>query len=359
MYIPTEYANCYLDYNRLTRVTEVEPAYRLSIKNSLANRYPIENRKHTHKIFIPETLNNETVYRIYYGFSYQKIEQFEVPAVNEEKQWTYDTTRNIYFKYKRVPNEVGIVYPDNSFEFTSYDGLGQGLRQMFSGGWFKNDVWVSTEVNRGGAVVYTGEWETKIKDGLHRREWTVNNWHPIFRGLRINLRDNTVHHSCKYEVKTYKTIRSASKILFDKYREGFESAKLIISNMGKDNFLEEIKEALNIGSHNIEDTYNDVVNDNFSNNIDMMLSLCIAYEHRYQGALTHVARSNERGWWYNNLNVDRILNRVIEVFKEDLIFINKSIAMEEVSHKVGIRYPSTKWGVTVICNNEVVSQYSC
>jgi len=314
-------------------------------------------------MFIPEDLNGERVYRIYYGVTYSVEERIGEPNKEEQNMWTKDNSTDgliadRYWKYKRTPNEVGIVYPDNSFEFTADGGLGQGLRQMFSRGWFSNSTRVSTEVNRGGAVIYTGGWEVKYDEGLHKRVWSIHNWHPIFKGLRINIKDNTIHHSCNYEVKTYKTIRSASKILFDKYREGFESAKLIISNMGKDNFLEEIKEALNIGSHNIEDTYNDIVNDNFSNNIDMMLSLCIAYEHRYQGALTHVARSNERGWWYNNLNVDRILNRVIEVFREDLIFINKSIAMEEVVHKVGVRYPATKWGVAVSCNGNIVAQYT-
>ena len=363
MFIETNYANCYLDYGRLTRVTEGGPAYRTSIRNDIKNRYPIENRNHVHKMFIPEDLNGERVYHIYYGVSYRVEERIGEPNKEERNMWTKDNSKegliaDRYWKYKRTPNKVGIVYPDNSFEFTADGGLGQGLRQMFSGGWFSNSTWVSTEVNRGGAVMYTGSWEPKHENGVYSRVWSIHNWHPIFKGLRINIKDNTVHHSCNYEVRTYKSIRSETKKLFDEYRTDLETAKLIINSMGKDNFLEDVKEAYTTGNYTIEDTYNDTIHGNFKSPVEMLTALCIAYAHKYRGNLLHVARSDDRGWYYNSLDINAIMTRVIEVFKEDLIFTNKTIAMEEVVHKVGVRYPSTKWGVIVSCNGNIVSQYT-
>jgi hypothetical protein len=356
----SNYACCDLDYNRLKRITDVEKPYKLTKVSTMPNRYPLVQRTHNHKYFIPETINGEVAYRVYYGHSWYRdhITEDEYDALSAEVKAQYHVGRDYYgkqewFKYVKTLNEVGLVYPDNSFEFTAVSSLGQGLRVMLSRGWFKNNTDVVAQVNRGGVVMFN--WEGSYYNGNRY------NWHPVFKGLRINLPDMSLHHSCKYEVLTKKVIRKESKQLFAKHKEDIQIATLLINAMGKENFVKEsiaFDTALAPTSKK-EELYKYVDREDITP-LDKIIALCILYSNRSKFNFNWVL-SEDKGtssWAYNELDVEALINCAIRNFKEDLLRDNAETAFTTVSHKVGDIYPQTKWGVTVLHNGNITQQYT-
>lgn len=352
----SNYANCYLDYNRLTRITEVEKPYKITKVSTTPNRYPLVDRNHNHKYFIPEELNGEKVYRVYYYYTWSKENTTEeiYNSFDEAtlKQWTSGKDwkgEQQYFKFTRTPREVGIVYPDNSFEFTASKCLDQGLRGMFARGWFKPCTDVVSQVNRGGVVMFS--WSGS---------YTSNNrynWHPIFKGLRINLHDNSVHHSCKYEVSTRKVIRKVNKELFSYYKEDIKVAKVIASVMGKDQFIQEL---INVNTlHPNSDDLKSFINTEGTSPVDKILALCLLYSINTKFNLHWILNnsSSKNDWWYKSLDVESLINSVLRIFKNELIRENENIVLTEVVHTPSEIYPQTKWGVIVRHNGNIVEQY--
>ena len=128
----------YLNYERLKEITKIASPYRGS-----TNRYPIGKRTQNNKYFLEEKEGDEIIYRIIYGNSWTTTEitkeEYIVaknnndPDVYEQEDW--NSKDKIYRRYKRKPNELGIVRPDNTFEFTKSlaNGYGQGDKQILSG----------------------------------------------------------------------------------------------------------------------------------------------------------------------------------------------------------------------------------
>jgi len=109
-----------LNYKRLDGIANSISPYRGSL-----NRFPIGDRRHNTKYFLVEEEDKERVFNIVHGQrwthvsltkeEYEEHEKQGSPRLNKyqdgDGSWTY-------YKYEVSPNILGIVRPDNTFEFT-------------------------------------------------------------------------------------------------------------------------------------------------------------------------------------------------------------------------------------------------
>lgn len=212
-----------ISYDSLTKIVCSQKAYR-----GREDNYPTHGnayRRHSHKFFKPEVVDNEVVYRVNYGRTWNKIPCTESEALMLEKlgrQVVRDGKECHY--YEIVPNELGIVHPDNTFEFTTATSLGQGARYYIGTHCFDtNDVVANCRL--GGVI--------------------LDYKYPLFKGLRINLENMTPAEGQQIELFKKVVNRSAAKELFSPYKEMLSVSKAMFSQMGEEVFLQSLKDVLN------------------------------------------------------------------------------------------------------------------
>jgi len=112
-----------------------------------------------------------------------------------------------------MPNEVGIVRPDNTFEFTT-KSLHQGLC-MFVNDFIDGYVYRSS---RHGGYVYN----VSIKN------CTEQVFHPLFKGIRFGLGESKdVHELSKYQIFGRSVNRKESRQLMNKYADMFKVSEIM------------------------------------------------------------------------------------------------------------------------------------
>jgi len=216
-----------IHYDSLMNITKSTAPYRGS-----TNRFPTGKRSESHKYFLSDYLDGEQVFRMIYGKLHTKVDiPFDSIKQHEalgKKVVNNTTTKEVYY-YNIIPHEIGIVRPDNTFEFTS-DGrasLGQGVRihigEALSGYLYRS--------SRLGGTVY----KSVIRDTMH----------PIFKGLRVNCDDfRDVPESHKYQLYTYQVNRKASRQLMAKYKTMFEVSEVMAKNISYKDIVEIAAELL-------------------------------------------------------------------------------------------------------------------
>lgn len=228
-----------ISYDSLTKIVANQKAYR-----GRPNQYPTHGnsyRRHGHKCFSPDVIDSEVIYRIYYGKRWSKVVCTEDEAkmleklgkqINQHNKLKfnqhlgiYEETEDIEYYYHNVePNEVGIVRPDNTFELTEEDDLGQGVRHYLSEYVFGYSD-VRADCRRGGVI--------------------LDFKYPLFKGLRINLDKMTPAEDQKIELFKKVVNRSAAKELYAPYQEMFSVSKAMFSQMGDEVFIQSLKDVLN------------------------------------------------------------------------------------------------------------------
>ena len=228
-----------ISYDSLTKIVCSQKAYR-----GREDNYPTHGhayRKHSNKFFKPEVVDNEVVYRINYGRTWNKIPCTESEALMLEKLGRqvmrqnklvfnkdldlYEETKEIECHYYEVlPNELGIVHPDNTFEFTTNSSLGQGARYYIGTHCFDtNDVVANCRL--GGVI--------------------LDYKYPLFKGLRLNLENMRPAEGQQIEFFKKVVNRSAAKELYAPYKEMLSVSKAMFSQMGEEVFVQSLKDVLN------------------------------------------------------------------------------------------------------------------
>jgi hypothetical protein len=119
---------------------------------------------------------------------------------------------------------LGIVHSDDSFEYrmevgrTSY---GQGEAGAVSQA---GPGWVYSCSNLGGGIYQT----KKYRSG----EESVK--YPLFEGLRVNMSDGLIHHSCQYLLHTNILNRKETTQYRKPYEQMFKLADIMLRNMQSD-----------------------------------------------------------------------------------------------------------------------------
>ena len=230
-------------YKKLEEITKIQKPYRGS-----TNRYPTGNRLHSTKNFFVEELDGEKVFKVTYGSSTNRElvskETYDaLPDVSRHEGKNYDTQEPEYWHYTATPYELGIMRPDETFEFTA-QYLHQGTNMYLTNEFMPYGV-VSCSSRHGG-VIYKDQW----------RNHTL--MFPIFKGLRIHTDTFLPHESQNIKLIKNNIDRKLAKPLIDEYGDMIKTSGVMFSAMEIDLFLSEAKEI-------IKDAIRDAVNKDMGN----------------------------------------------------------------------------------------------
>jgi hypothetical protein len=250
-----------------------------------------------------------------------------------------------YYTYEITPNILGVVRPDNTFEFTS-NSYGQGDRGILTS---YMHGFLSTNSRMGG-MIWTGRLHGNGERGAY----------PIYKGMRVNC--DSMQPTKPITVIGRKVDRKVGKDLLASYASFYATTEVMTKAMDYEVFVR---------------TMGDVMNDHMGGDI--------ARDHTEYSAkaeaLIHTAPLDAAmlymmGWDIGNMrwNLRRFLDTNFSRYSahEDTphtMFLNlkrrlnKEIykAHEQVFKKVeyvnGEMYPPSEWGYTVMVDGQEVKQY--
>ena len=347
-----------LNVERLNNIVENVKPYRGS------GRYPVGQRTHRTKVFTIDELDGEQIYRVYYGNKYDteyltKEEYLKHKNLENYHELTWQTDESKrYVKYVVSPFELGIVRPDNTFEFTApadYHSYGQGHNQVMSS-WTRG--YLHKNSRQGGLVYKAGHGEHDLM-------------HPIFEGLRIDCDTWALHETSQYRVYGYRVDRKKGNEFIYKYKDFYTVCETMMCAMDIKNLMEtgiEIAKENGLTLDNYYVAEKDkkrliCVADREKNNtpLDSGILFALAYDvtdfyrklrYHHNNPATSFNYYNNNGFSPESLfaNLKRKLNK--ELYKE-----NKSV-MKEVEFESGKSYPPSEWGVRLVdLNGNELKQY--
>lgn len=336
-----------LNYVRLNGISNSVSPYRGSV-----NRFPIASRRHNTKYFLVREEEGQRVFDIVHGQRWKhvtltKAEHDNLAKEGSTKLRSYqhgDGTWE-YYTYEVSPNILGVVRPDNTFEFTS-NSYGQGDRGILSA---YGHGELSTNSRMGG-MVWTGRLHGNGERGAY----------PIYYGMRVNC--ESMQPNKPITVIGRKVDRKVGKDLLAGYASFYATTEVMTKAMDYEVFVR---------------TMGDVMNDHMGGDI--------AQDHTVYSAkaeaLIHTAPLDAAmlymmGWDIGSMrwNLRRFLDTNFSRYSahEDTphtMFLNlkrrlnKEIykAHEQVFKKVeyvnGEMYPPSEWGYTVMVDGVEVKQY--
>ena len=338
-----------LNYKRLNSIAHSVSPYRGTL-----NRFPIGNRRQNNKYFLVGEEDGLSVFTIVYGNRYTYVSLTK----EEHDRQARDGVSNLHAhkngdgswtcrRYDKIPNVLGLVRSDNTFEFTG-TGYGQGERSIlsdYSFGYFIAD-------SRRGGTIWLGR---QASDG-------TRNILPIYQGLRVNC--ETMQPTKPITVVGRKVDRKVGKELLARYQDFYAVTEVMTKAMDYDAFVR---------------TMNDVVNEHMGglDAYEMHTDYSAKAETLLHTAPLDAAMLYMVGWDIGNmrwnlrkftdsklssrysssedtphtmfLNLKRRLNK--EIYKtNDQVFKKVEYADCEV-------YPPSEWGYTVLVDGAEVKQY--
>ena len=360
--------NTYLDVARLKRIVANEKPYRGS------KRYPLSSRGHSHKYFLVEELDGETIYRIVYGNIsnseditrqvYEEMKATKLPPNLKLRDWSYvegnGTTVDRLYLLRLTPHEMGIVREDNSFEYT-------GTQYYQGDNLFMSSFLCMDQLVR---KAYGGLLLTNSRIEYLFNSETVTTMIPIFKGLRIDLNTCKIHPSCDVKITTRKVDRKAGKEHLDKYLDFYRTTETMMSVMDSADFVELAQEIV------IEAGYPHVSYDNYylgksaedklietayknlhDKPIDSFIMFATAYDaNRFWQLLRIVGKGKGKGQRYESLDLNKLFEATKRRLNKEIYKANPSV-MKLIEHKLGDYYPPCEWGVDVTLNGVEVEQY--
>ena len=341
-----------LNYQRLNSITHSVSPYRGSL-----NRFPIGNRRQNTKYFLVGEENGERVFTIVHGcrFTYVSLtkeehdEQLKAGVshlhANQDSDGTWTCRR-----YDKVPNILGVVRPDNTFEFTG-KGYGQGDRGILSS--YSHGV-LSTESRRGG-MIWMGAQGGKLKNDRTRGAI------PIYKSLRVDC--ETMQPTKPITVVGKKVDRKVGKTLLTKYIDFYLTTEVMTKAMDYEAFIK---------------TMHDVVNEHMNGfgTFDSDMDYSVKAEALLHTAPLDAAMLYMLEWDIGSMrwNLRRYIDQNITRYSahEDTphtMFLNLKRKLnkeiykqnDEVFKKVEYTncemYPPSEWGYTVMVDGVEVEQY--
>lgn len=332
-----------LSYARLMQATKDNKPYR-----GTTNKFPYAERKNSYKHFLVEEENGETVFKIVYGNRWKQVvvntpEEEAAAKLAGHTVVSYHHSPEVRFYHEQTPNLLGVVRPDDTFQFMTDGHIGQGIATVLSRlsqGYFYRDS------SRGG-LVYTR--------GYSRYSGVPADFFPIFHGLRIKTDMTGVHESSKFDVIRHKVRRKRAKEAMAHYTDMFNVSKAMFTCM-------ESKDIYVLARDVIDQYFNDdaihisfkVVNGieeliKSSNNlrdlaktspVDAMILFSL-YCRNGEINVWNISGASNR-----NIKVDNLINNVKRHVTK-LVYGSTEGVLEEVVHEAGKLYPSSDWPVHI------------
>jgi hypothetical protein len=335
-------------YKVLFEQTRNEKPYR-----GTHNRFPVGSRKQSNKYFLTEErLNGESIARVIYG------ERRQYTSISKELHDHLRDKINVnvitrgspqeptFYRIDTVPNELGIVREDNTFEFTAHH-LNQGENNIltkWSYGYFKTSA-------RHGGVVHAG----------------LKVFHPIWHGARFSMDDDGKSYK-PYQVFGLAVKRKEAKDFFKSYEKFFVVARTMSTAMDWENFQSAGIEVINqhITGFNWEQVvnwYDDTRASRFkakahelkdTSPFDAYVLYLCAYNsnviHRFANGVG-VKRS-----YYREIGLHELYLGFHRRVTQDLYRSTPNL-FNHVEYEAGKKYPANNWGIKVIVDGQIVKQY--
>lgn len=332
-----------LTWNRLTDITINAKPYR-----GTTNRYPVGDRRHNHKDFLVEERNGEKVYVIRYGYRWKEHQHTkeEWLANQASIHKRDDNGQTTYISYSRLPNEMGLVRSDNTFEFTA-NYYGQGENQILSSwskGWFFRS-------SRHGGMVY--------------RERGSNLFHPVFKGLRIECDTMMPHKDSEYTIVGKRVSRKDAKEFLNRYTDFYKVNEVMFKAMDWKNFMEtsiDVLDSLGITRENwslLHDERNKLIALAENNLNEAPLDAGIAYALAYdvQNLYSRVRSFDgvSSGYYSTEVELEVMFSNLKRKLNKELYKANPSV-MKRIDYEPCGEYPASEWGVDVYVNGVEVEQ---
>lgn len=326
----------YLTYERLMSISNSVTPYRGS-----TNRFPIGNRKQCTKYFIVGSEGDKNIFNIVYGSRFVKEyitkEIYDIynsagKAVGYESGCTASKK---YFSWVKTPDVIGLVRPDNSFEFVgnSYFIGSNAILSSYSAGWFGND-------SRRGGLIY------------RQSPYML----PIYKGLRVDC--NTMQPLEPIVVTGKHVDRKASKALMAGYKDFYAVAETMCKVMNIDSFIDTARSIVDeyglhssLGEETIVTTNKLVTNKLIAEKpIDAMFLYMIIFNSGRLDSYIH-----NRNWGKPDSPM-YMFDAMKRRLNKHLYESNKSI-FKDVVYKGGDQLPSSEWGYELTVNGKQVIQY--
>jgi hypothetical protein len=335
-----------LNYDRLNAISLMEKNHYRGDKT----RFPIGARKQNTKCFYVREENGEKVFEITYGQRWlskevtkEKYETLLAAGGDVRAYAENSETEAKYMKYDIKPNVLGVVRPDNTFEFNQkeYHQGERGVISQWSYGWFYNDS------RRGGMVYRNG---TKM--------------HPIWKGMRVNCA--TMTPTQEYQVLTRQVDRKASKALTAPYKDFLLTTETMLKAMSWPTFIGMVAEIHiqytpetgEIHSGNAYRKYGPIA-ERVKHEAPLDAAVLFMLQLGVGELQWHLRRYMES----KDVRTSRGDETPEELFVQMKRGINKVLyrahkeVFKTIEHTAGERYPAGDWGVEVIVDGKEVKQY--
>lgn len=346
----------YINYQALVNVMRTQKPYRGS-----TNRYPLANRKQSHKYFLHEKdADGNDFMRIIYGNRYEStpITKEIYDSMPEQGEGyslhKYADGYHIrYVKYDRVLNELGIVRPDNTFEFTG-KSYRQGEMMLMSdfgnyGGYFKTDC------KRGGMLYVKYSYKERQDEQVM----------PIFKGLRVDCDTMKPIPNHTYKLIGRRVNRKSSKEFLKQYEEFFKVSEAMMKVMPFSTFLSIAKDKL------IEqNAYSDQKYFRYSVNTDRALAdaKALMKDSPIDAAALFCACLDGRGvgnfvWLLRHdsmVSTESTAEGLFIGMKRgvcNMLYRENPEILTEVEFEYGKPFPQSSWDYVIEVDGNVVEQY--
>ena len=335
----------HIRYEALLEQTRKELPYR-----GTHNRFPVGSRKQSNKYFLAEERNGESIARVIYG------ERRQYTAISKELHDHLRGKINVnvitrgspeepnYYRIDTVPNELGIVREDNTFEFTAHH-LNQGENNIltkWSYGYFNTSA-------RHGGVVHSG----------------LRVFHPIWQGARFSMDDYGKSYK-PYQVFGLAVKRKEAKDHFKSYEKFFTVAKTMALAMEWESFrrtaIEVIDEHITgFDWNNLHGWFDPKRQDEFlaagkSLQDTAPLDAYILYVCGYKYNVLNRIHTNKNYAWEKDSTMAMLYLNFHRRITQD-IYRSTPELFKEVEYEGSKGFPANNWGIKVLVDGQQVKQY--
>jgi len=336
----------HITYTHLLEQTRKELPYR-----GTRNRFPVGSRKQSNKYFLTEERNGESIARVIYG------ERRQYTSISKELHNHLRGKINVnvitrgspqepnYYRIDTVPNEMGIVHEDNTFEFTAHH-LSQGENNIltkWSYGYFNTSA-------RHGGVVHSG----------------LKVFHPIWQGARFSM-DNDGKSYKPYQVFGLAVKRKEAKDHFKSYEKFFTVAKTMSLAMEWEVFrrtaIEVIDEHITgFEWNNLHGWFDPKRQDEFlaagkslqdTSPLDAYILYLCGYNYN---VLNRIHTNKNFSGWEKNYSMASLYLGFHRRLTQDIYKATPEL-FKEVEYEAGKKYPANNWGIKVLVDGQQVKQY--
>ena len=332
-------------YEALLEQTRKELPYR-----GTHNRFPVGSRKQSNKYFLTDERDGESIARVIYGERRQynviskEMHDHLKGKINANVIERGSPEERVYYRIDTVPNELGIVREDNTFEFTAHH-LNQGENNIltkWSYGYFNTSA-------RHGGVVHSG----------------LRVFHPVWQGARFSMDDNGKAYK-PYQVFGLAVKRKEAKDHFKSYEKFFTVSKTMALAMEWETFrrtaIEVIDEHITgFDWNNLHGWFDPKRQEEFlaagkSLQDTAPLDAYILYVCGFSYNILNRINTGKNYAWEKDSTMDKIYLNFHRRITQD-IYRSTPELFKEVEYEGSKGFPANNWGIKVLVDGQQVKQY--